>query len=174
MKKLLFGVFLFCLAGMVQAAYSIKFNEFTVTATTNSCNDVKSAWNTWAMTNWIGKSLTACSSDPAVTGTSVTWSTGSVFVLTVTPICVAGTHLDTSTQTCVDDITIPVASCMPSIRTISPCPSGYAPTNAIPAGSGAPTPFTSAFDGLPIQDMIYAVGIAICALLGVSVGVKLI
>lgn len=119
---------------------------------------------------------TACSGDPLTVNTVITRQ-GVTYTDTITAIasnCAAGTHFDISTASCVEDVAIAVASCMPSIRTISPCPSGYAPTNAIPAGSGAPSPFTSAFDGLPIQDMIYAVGIAICGLLGISVGVKLV
>jgi len=135
--------------------------------------------------NEIHTSLTAlsCSTDPIMVGTSfarVRDSDGvavtSVLVSSIVRslICTTGTHYDSSTDTCVDDVNISVASCLPSIRTIAPCPSGFAPTNAIPVGSGAPAPFTSAMDGMPLQDMLYAIGIAICGLMGVAVGIKLV
>lgn len=173
---------LFWFCGYAQAAYTVNLGWSTfngLIAVTNSCADVMAVVIAKAETVTPGYyTNNGCSTNPVAAGTKLyvrtsdpvtNWNVASISIY-----CAAGTHVDTSTNTCVDDVTIAVASCMPSIRTISPCPSGYAPTNAIPAGSGAPSPYTSAYDGLPIQDMIYAVGIAVCALLGVSVGVKLI
>lgn len=162
--------------GTSSAAYKVVWQTiYSSTVSDLSCSTVRSTMNAQPEVIGWGVTITSCATNPITPGSTFTWSNGTTGTFnTITFVCGAGTHLDTSTNTCVDDVTIAVASCMPSIRTISPCPSGYAPTNAIPAGSGAPSPFTSAYDGLPIQDMIYAVGIAVCALLGVSVGVKLI
>lgn len=63
--------------------------------------------------------------------------------------------------------------CIPSARTIAPCPAGYAPSVAEPLSTNPSDQYTSAFDALPLQDMIYALGVALCGLFGVAVGVRL-
>lgn len=179
MKKGVIALVILLSATLANAAYTVRNDaDWTVTVEVLTCAAYKVQIDYLANDGgyFPGQTLETCSTSYIGTGTTFRlMPSGAVLTVTsVLPICVQGTHFDSSTYTCVDDVTIAVASCMPSIRTISPCPSGYAPTNAIPAGSGAPSPFTSAFDGLPIQDMIYAVGIAICGLLGISVGVKLV
>jgi len=120
--------------------------------------------------------LVGCNNSSVVVGTLLTFASGGSWtVLSIANnVCFSGQHWDTSTNSCVDDVSIAVASCMPSIRTIAPCPSGFAPTNAIPTGSGGPAPFTSDMDGMPLQDMLYAIGVAICGLMGVAVGLRLV
>jgi len=191
-KKLLIIVFLMTLSSFTLASYNVSTNVSPVPCKTlevpfATCGDLKpgllSCMNiNVSSSDW--QDLTCSVNNPLTAGVVVTFkrvfkSTSELIftnysITSVALVCDSGQHYDSSTNTCVDDITIAVASCMPSIRTISPCPSGYAPTNAIPAGSGAPNPFISAMDGMPLQDMIYAVGIAICGLMGIAVGVKLV
>lgn len=67
-------------------------------------------------------------------------------------------------------VTVP---CVPSARTIDPCPSGYAPSSASGVSSGAVDTYSSPYEKLPIQDLIYAAVITFGGLLGIGVGVKL-
>lgn len=177
MKKLFFVLALLA-SSWASAGWKVTFVEAgtpILNPSSLSCSEIGSLSSVFlANAGAVGYTVASCSSDPVIVGTRMYWNNGSYWTVQSSVFsCAAGTHKDTSTNTCVDDVTIAVASCMPSIRTISPCPSGYAPTNAIPAGGGAPMPFTSAYDGLPIQDMLYAIGIAVCGLLGISVGVRL-
>lgn len=64
-------------------------------------------------------------------------------------------------------------TCIPAVRSVAPCPSGYAPATATEEVVTA-DPYGSAFDGMPVQDMIFAVGMCVCGLLGVGVGVRLV
>jgi len=65
-------------------------------------------------------------------------------------------------------------SCVPSGRTIEPCPSGYAPSAVVGNTSTVGDSYSSAFEKLPIQDLLYGIGIALCGLIGVGVGTRLI
>lgn len=67
----------------------------------------------------------------------------------------------------------PSVVCTPSYRTIAPCPAGYAPSTAAPVSTDPSDPYTSPFDSLPVQDVLYAIGVALCGLMGVAVGVRL-
>lgn len=64
-----------------------------------------------------------------------------------------------------------IGDCVPSIRTVGDCPAGYAPSTAT-VGQNLDS-YTGGFDGMPIQDMLYAIGISVCALLGIATGVRL-
>lgn len=183
MKKflLLFMMFFSALShGAFTFNASISGNCTNVYVANLTCNSVKLAVDTCAKAALAAyESTLSCTADPVVNGTKLSYRYGGtvysdVIVSNILTVCPSGTHLDSSTKTCVDDITTAIASCLPSIRTIAPCPSGFAPTNAIPIGSGAAAPFVSDFDGLPIQDMIYAVGMAVCGLLGIVCGVRLV
>ncbi len=69
-------------------------------------------------------------------------------------------------------ITNPI-SCIPSGRTIDPCPSGFAPAS-VTSETWAGTPaYSSVYEKLPLQDMVYAAFVSLCGLLGVGVGVRL-
>lgn len=65
-------------------------------------------------------------------------------------------------------------SCIPSPRTIDPCPSGYAPSSVNGSSGTVGDSYSSAFEKLPIQDMLYGIGMAICGLLGLGVGTRLV
>lgn len=178
MKNIFIACFFVLLTGSVHAAYTVTFNDApnsckVLNVNDPSCTTVRLAAQN-CLNSLIGGGYTAisCSSDPVKAGSSVSFG-GSGWLISNVFGCPTGTHLDSSTNTCVDDITTAIVSCLPSIRTISPCPSGFAPTNAIPAGSGAPDPYLSKFDTMPLQDMIYAIGVCFCGLIGLGIGVKL-
>jgi hypothetical protein len=65
-------------------------------------------------------------------------------------------------------------SCVPSVRTIAPCPSGFAPAVMSPLELSAVDAYESQFDTMPLQDMLYSIGVCFFALLGIAVGVKLL
>jgi len=158
------------------AAYSVSGGGKTFTVAGLSCATVGPAAS--AALNIAGYTIGSCSSDPVAIGTNLNWvygggPAGAWTITDVRVVCATGTHWDTSTQTCVDDITTAIVSCLPSVRTISPCPSGFAPTNAIPAGSGAPDPYLSKFDSMAVQDLLYAIGVCLFGVLGLGIGVKL-
>lgn len=146
---------------------------------TASCADALLAANACLTANGVSSSYKAssCSAATIVAGTKIFVNPSqTAYITAIAPVtkCPAGQYYNYSLGMCASEIAQTLSSCMPSIRTVSPCPSGYAPTTALPIGSGAATPLSSDFDRLPIQDMIYAVGVAVCALLGVSVGVRLL
>jgi hypothetical protein len=64
------------------------------------------------------------------------------------------------------------AACLPSVRTVAPCPSGFAPGTLATGTTGGG--FETALDGMPLQDILYAIGVSICALMGISVGTRLL
>lgn len=150
----------------------------TAVVTALTCATVKTALATAIAKNTAGVTLGACTSDPMIIGARITGIQGgeSTYRYTlslISPVCAAGYHLDTITNSCVNDLSTSLASCMPAIVTVSPCPSGYAPTMAIPTGAITTSSITSEFQSLPIQDMLYALGMAVCGLLGITTGVRL-
>lgn len=66
-----------------------------------------------------------------------------------------------------------IPTCIPSPRTIDPCPSGYAPGTVSGLSSEVGDAYSSAYEKLPLQDMVYASLVAVCGLLGVAVGTRL-
>jgi len=64
--------------------------------------------------------------------------------------------------------------CVPSVRTVAPCPSGFSPSNVAAAGAMQPDTYSSAMDAMPMQDLLYVLGVAICGLLGIGTGARLI
>lgn len=179
MKKLLVLVALVCSLN-TYAAVTVFSNNLqgcvSSVASTKSCADVLAGFQLCQDgidPNWI---LTTCTSDPVTVGTMLkkTYTDGTTVgfgsITDIKVACVSGTHLDTSTNTCVDDVSIAVASCMPSARTIAPCPSGFAPTNAIPSGSGGPVSYPAIFDAMPVQDVLVAIGYTLLFGLGITFG----
>jgi ABC-type Na+ efflux pump permease subunit len=63
--------------------------------------------------------------------------------------------------------------CVPSLRTVAPCPAGYAPKEISIQSSHTPDIYGTTLDALPLQEMIYALSIGIAGLMGFSVGVRL-
>lgn len=68
----------------------------------------------------------------------------------------------------------PPVTCVPAGRTIDPCPSGYAPSQVDGNQPTVGDAYSSAFEKLPVQDLLYGIGIALCGLLGVGVGTRLV
>lgn len=144
-----------------------------VVAASNSCSHVRAAYDNCLHLTAPSANTTTCSSDPVISGTTINSNVGSWTVSGVTlivPTCQAGSHVDTSTNTCVPDI--PTTVCIPASRTVAPCPSGYAP-NEVSIESGPVNGYSSSFDTMSVQDLIYAVGVCLFGVLGLGVGVKL-
>jgi hypothetical protein len=98
----------------------------------------------------------------------------SITVTSISVACPAGEHAENYT-TCVPDAAVSlVETCAPSIRTVAPCPSGFAPAAIEPLVSAVADPYLSEFDTMPVQDMLYSIGVCLFGLLGISVGVKLL
>lgn len=64
--------------------------------------------------------------------------------------------------------------CVPSAKTVQPCPGGYAPSQITVEATQAPDSYQSPFESMPAQEMILAVSIVFGGLLGFAVGVKLL
>lgn len=69
---------------------------------------------------------------------------------------------------------VPTVVCSPSFKTVSPCPTGYAPKEVSVQTSQQPDAYQTTFDAMPLQEMLYALCIGIAGLLGFSVGVRLV
>ena len=186
------------------SAHSVTFNLDSIagcqsyTVSSFSCTDVKAAINACQISHSTAYRPATCSADPVTNGTVIgatpngSWNISGIVYTTcssgyhvdlLTNLCVAnsittcstGFHLDTATSTCVADTpTAGTVNCLPSIRTVAPCPSGFAPSNVSVTTTETANPFSSSMDALPIQDMLYAIGVAICGLMGVAVGIKLV
>jgi hypothetical protein len=140
-----------------------------------SCATVFSAFSV-LLGGGTGHTMLTCNNDPLQVGTAFAGqsSGGLFFVISVgsiTPVCPAGQQYDLLTSSCIPAYAND-GSCVPSIRTISPCPSGFAP-RSVEAGPGDIDPYESQFDTMPVQDMLYAIGIGLFGVVGIAVGVKL-
>jgi hypothetical protein len=108
-----------------------------------------------------GLVFVGCSSDPIQEGTQIFWSKGGV--------------IGYWTVAAINEVEVPETFvCIPAFRTISPCPSGYAPNNMLSLDSSDVNPYLSEFDSMPVQDILYSIGMCLFGLLGLGVGVKLI
>lgn len=146
----------------------------TIVAATRNCADVKAS-ATYCLQNngYPSYSASTCTSDPVVVGTTINFTPSGYWNITgITGNCDSGYSWNTSTLTCVP--TTPSVVCTPSNRTISPCPSGYAPKEITVQSSQQPDPYQSSFDALPLQEMLLALCIGVSGLFGFSVGVRLI
>lgn len=161
------------------AACPINTKNYVQGKTAVTCNEARAALDQCLVDQ--GKAMywlsSGCSADPVIVGTKI-YLNGStsnyVTAATSTTVCPTGQRFDTATLTCVYETAQNISSCLPSIRTIAPCPSGFAPANAIPLGSKAPDPYVSNYDTLPLQDMLYAIGMIIAGLFGFGIGTRLI
>jgi len=105
--------------------------------------------------------------------TAASCSPDFITVTSISVACPAGQHAENYTN-CVNDSAVAlVETCVPAIRTMSPCPSGFAPSAIDPSVSAAADPYLSEFDTMPIQDMLYSIGMCLFGLFGIGVGVKL-
>lgn len=139
-----------------------------------TCAAVTLGYNKCSANAGQGITITGCSVATVAVGTTLTRSIGGrtvkVTAIPAQPTCAAGTHLVESTNTCVSD----VLTCVPSMRTIDPCPSGYAPSVSSYSQSDPTTQYSNPLDGVAIQEILYAIGMAVCAAVGIGVGVKLV
>ena len=178
MKNFFFGLILVW-ASLVGAAYKITWTSGgfpTIIVSDLNCGSVKQVIDSLYAGQGLGYVVGSCTSNPVFVGTVIQlWPldgggnreiTG---IVPFTPSCDTGSEFDYSSQNCISLR----RECLPSVRTIAPCPSGFAPTNAIPIGSGSPDPYLSKFDSMAVQDLLYALGVALFGVLGLGIGVKL-
>jgi hypothetical protein len=154
--KVLFLLLLFPL--VVQSRYLVDMGGGNVfTASTNRCSDVLSALNVYlGNLDFIAMS---CDTDPVVPpfprvirfSNGMTWE--------IQGMTQEGTAAE---------------GCVPSVRTVTPCPSGYAPAVMVPIDDSQPDPYKSEFDAMSIQDILYSMGICFFAVIGIGVGIKLV
>jgi hypothetical protein len=115
-KSFFFALLLLCSLNAA-ASWSVTISDpswfgvcRTVTATGNSCAAVKSAYTAcFTAANYTGASVTACSADPVVAGSTVTFhnsssdSIWSLLSVTGSTVCGTGFHLDAAGTNCVAD-----------------------------------------------------------------------
>lgn len=106
--------------------------------------------------------ITPAYTAPCATGTVLA---GGVCVLQ----CSTNPAIPASSQSCIIQW-----NCIPSVRTVDPCPSGYAPASVTVSSADPGGAYSSAFEKLPIQDILYGLGVTVCGLLGIMVGTKLL
>lgn len=61
-------------------------------------------------------------------------------------------------------------NCIPSSKTVPPCPSGTAPDAVVVESTDQPEYYTGYFDHIPVQDVIVGVAMILSMLLGVMAG----
>lgn len=62
-------------------------------------------------------------------------------------------------------------NCVPSTRTVAPCPSGTAPdVVTVTSAASAPEFYPSNFDHMPVQDVLFALGMVLCFVAGIAGG----
>lgn len=62
--------------------------------------------------------------------------------------------------------------CVPSARTVHPCPSGTAPQQTVTSAASAPEFYPSAFDHVATQDILVAVALVFSFFFGFGQGGK--
>jgi hypothetical protein len=154
-------------------------NDHSFPAISNGCSDVLVALGRYlGVAGYSGLTPVSCQTatfEPPFPK-SINFDNGMVWNVSGVsgPYCSAGLSLDTTFYQCTGEgVGSAGSGCVPSIRTISPCPSGFAPAGTSPLHDGPPDPYISEFDTMPVQDMLYSVGMCLFGLLGISVGVKL-
>lgn len=197
MKTFFFLVSLF-FTGLANASYTVATDSGycpSLIVSNLACNSILAVANTCLVAAGAPFTMASCSSNPVVTGGTMTRNIGANWIIgtitggiactesqtrdtltdtctTNTPTCSTGQHLDTNTNTCVDDV--PTVTCIPAPRTIAPCPSGYAPSSMTVNGSATSNQYENALDSMPTQELLYAIGIAFSGLLGIGIGVRLL
>ncbi len=63
-------------------------------------------------------------------------------------------------------------SCVPSAKTVPPCPSGTAPDSITVTSADPPEYYTGNFDHIPTQDLIVLFALVVSFLLGIGMGRK--
>lgn len=159
---------------------SSQAHVYTITASGNplntsdrSCASYKAVVTAYVQANGY-PTLTAnsCSNDPVVVGSVITFSnTGTWTISSITAQCSTGYTWNSSTLNCDP---LPSVVCSPSFKTVSPCPTGYAPKEVTVQTSQQPDAYQTTLDAMPLQEMLYALCIGIAGLLGFSVGVRLV
>lgn len=145
---------------------------------TNTCVSALAAVNAcMTANNFTEYTALSCSAATIVAGTKVYINAGqTAYVTAVAPVtkCPAGQYYNFGLKLCASETAVTISNCLPSIRTISPCPSGYAPSVSSYSQSDPTTHYSNPLDGVAIQEILYAIGMAVCAAVGIGVGVKLV
>ena len=163
MKKILI-ILLFLFMSPAYAAYDISFNEIGFVPRVESlvCNDLANAMNGYLL-GLLGKPP----KNFVCPGTAL--GVGDMIIIDGSPPVTA--FYSYTIKTIIEVVSppepppTPVAVCVPSSRTILPCPSGFAPTDPALA-----EPYPSFFDQLAIQDIAVALGYVVIFFMGFSVG----
>lgn len=153
--------------------YTISSGGTPLTMADRSCASYKAAATTFVQSNGY-PTLTAnsCSNDPLIVGTIITFSnSGTWSIASITATCSTGYTWNASTLNC---DALPSVICSPSFKTVSPCPTGYAPKEITVQTSQQPDAYQTTLDAMPLQEMLYALCIGVSGLLGFSVGVRLV
>lgn len=173
MRSVLFLLLTVFSSASFAATYLIRTDDsvcpyFSSAALT--CAAVAGSYNSCSALAGSTVTVTGCASGTTVAaGTKLTKTGGAGFVnvtaIPAQPTCAAGTHLVLETNTCVSD----VLTCVPSMRTIDPCPSGYAPSVSAYSTTQLPG-YPSIFDAMAMQDVLVACAYAVFLMLGFHCG----
>lgn len=63
-------------------------------------------------------------------------------------------------------------TCIPSGKTVPPCPSGTAPDTISVTSADAPEYYSGNFDHIPVQDLVVLLLLVVCFLFGIGMGRK--
>lgn len=165
-------------------SFSVNANTYTftlhspplcvsITSPSKNCSDVKSSINACLSTNYPTYSTSSCTTELVGIGTRINFSpSGYSDVTAITGTCTSGYVWNATTLSC-ESINLTVV-CSPAFKTVSPCPTGYAPKEITVQTSQQPDAYQTTLDAMPLQEMLYALCIGIAGLLGFSVGVRLV
>lgn len=65
---------------------------------------------------------------------------------------------------------MPTYNCIPSVRTVPPCPGGTAPDVVVVESTSEPERYIGYFDHIPLQDLVVGIALVLTMLLGVMSG----
>ena len=63
-------------------------------------------------------------------------------------------------------------TCIPSAKTVPPCPSGTAPDTVTVDSADTPEYYAGNFDHIPVQDLMVLFVLVVCFLFGIGMGRK--
>lgn len=67
---------------------------------------------------------------------------------------------------------MPTYNCVPSAKTVPPCPAGTAPNSITVNSTAIAERYPAIFDKMATQDILVAVALVICFVLGITAGKK--
>jgi hypothetical protein len=159
MRRLLFLFLLFPVCCFAKITYTVDMGAGNVfVAQSNGCADVLVALNAYLESDQLV--AVSCDVDPLVPPFPRVIRFANGMMWEVQGMVVQQSNADGD-------------GCVPSVRTVPPCPSGFAPSSVAPLSDDLPDPYLSDFDKMPIQDMLYAIGVCLFGVLGIAVGVRL-